>query len=63
MLDEGEVEQAKQYIESLSNVDSSFIIKRRTKVDMIDVILSELERKAEEKGISVSIETQLLPLP
>lgn len=61
MLEEGEVDQAKQYIESLSDVDSSFVIKRRTKIDMIDIILSELERKAEEKGVSVSIETQLLP--
>lgn len=61
MLEEGEGEQAKQYIESLSNVDTSFIIKRRTKIDMIDVILSELERKAEEKKILVSIEAQVLP--
>ena len=61
MLEEGEGEQAKQYIESLSNVDTSFIIKRRTKIDMIDVILSELERKAEEKKILVSIEAQVPP--
>lgn len=61
MLEEGEGEQAKQYIKSLSNIDTAFIINRRTKIDMIDVILSELERKAEKKGILVTIEAQVLP--
>lgn len=61
MLENGDGEQAKQYIESLTDMDASFSINRRTKNDTIDVILSELERKAEGKGVSVSIEAQVLP--
>lgn len=61
MLEEGEGEQAKRYIEGLTNVNDSFTIKRRTKIDIVDVVLSELERRAEEKGISILIEAQVLP--
>lgn len=63
MLEEGEGEQAKEYIESLVDVggQKSRPIKKRTGIDTIDVILSELERKAEIKGVLVSIDTQLLP--
>lgn len=61
MLEEGDSEQAKQYIGSLTGMDASLSINRRTKNDTIDVIFSELERKAEVKGISVSIEAQVLP--
>lgn len=62
MLEEGEGEKAKQYIESLIDADASFSIRRRTKIDIIDVILCELERKAEIKGVSVFIETHILPV-
>lgn len=61
MLEEGKGVQAKKYIESLINMNTSFSIRRRTKNDIIDVVLSELERKAETKGILVSIEAQVLP--
>lgn len=61
MLEDGEDTQAKKYIESLTGVGKPRPIKKRTGIDMIDVILSELERKAEEKGITVSMETQILP--
>lgn len=61
MLEVGEGEQARHYIQSLTNIDTSFSIKRRTKIDIIDALLCELERKAGEKGVSVFIEAQSLP--
>lgn len=61
MLEDGEGEQAEKYIESLTGIVKPRCIRRRTGIDMIDVILSELERKAEEKGVLVLMETQMLP--
>ncbi len=61
MLEDGEGQRAKIYIESLTGVGKPRSIKKRTGIDTIDVILSEMERKAEEKEISVFMETQILP--
>ncbi len=61
MLEEGEGEQAKNYIQSLTQMDTPCFFRRSTRIDTVDVVLSELERKAGAKGISVSIDAQVLP--
>lgn len=61
LLEQGEGEEAKRYIESIKGSEAPPTVKTRTGIDMIDVILSEMERKADEKAISFSIETQILP--
>lgn len=63
MLEEGKGEQAKEYIEGLVDVGErkSRSIRKRTGIDTVDVILNELERRAEAKGIAVLIDTQILP--
>lgn len=61
MLEDGKGEKAKKYIEGLTGVEGACPVKVRTGIDTIDVILCEMEREAVEKGIYVSVETQILP--
>ncbi len=61
MLEEGKTEQAMKYIESLTKAEKPRFMKQRTGIETIDVILSELERQAENKGVLVSMQTQILP--
>lgn len=61
LLKEGETAQAEEYINSLKEPSASYSIKRWTGVDMLDVILSEMERRAGDAGIEVNVETQPLP--
>lgn len=59
MLDQGNVEDAKRYIKSIKESAVPLDVKTRTGIDMIDALLGGMERKAEEKAISLSIETQM----
>ena len=61
MIEERKDEEAKQYIISLRNLPQSVTVKIRTGIDVVDVILSEMERKAADKGIAVTIHSQMLP--
>lgn len=59
MLDQGNVEDAKRYIKSMKESAVPLDVKTRTGIDMIDALLGGMERKAEEKAISLSIEAQM----
>lgn len=61
MLAEGQGEEALKYIGSLQEVPSSITVKRWTGIDMVDVVLAETAREAELKGISLRIESVILP--
>lgn len=54
-------ESIKSYIESLNYVPTAGMIKSRTSIDTLDVILSEMEKRAEDKGISINLAAQILP--
>lgn len=55
MLQEGNPAQARRYIESLQNTLNFVEIERWTGIDVIDVILNEMKKKAEGKGICLDI--------
>ncbi|MCM1327385.1 MAG: ATP-binding protein [Bacteroidales bacterium] len=61
MLEKDDKEQAKQYIESLREPMELFSIPLRTGIDMADVILCEMEKRAAVVGISVHMDVQRLP--
>ncbi len=61
MIEKGKDDEVKQYIISLRNLPQSVTVKIRTGIDVVDVILSEMERKAADKGIAVAIHSQMLP--
>ena len=61
MLQQGEREQAKEYIESIKEPIDSFAVKLRTGIDVLDVILYEAERKAQEKNVLLQMEVSKLP--
>ena len=60
ILEKGETGQAKQYVESLKNAGGFLTVKKRTGLDVVDVVLSELERQAAGKAVSVFIKSQIL---
>lgn len=62
MLKERQMEQAEEYIKSLKETSVSLVIKQRTGIDVVDVIISEMERRAGGIGIEMNVETQALPM-
>lgn len=62
MLGNGEEEEARQYIGSLQETIPMLSIKSWTGIDVVDVILNEMEKKAEVKGVSLNIKAHMLPL-
>lgn len=61
MLEKENQEQAKEYIESLREPLHLQPVPMRTSLDMVDVILCEMEKKAEKKGVSLLVDAQQLP--
>lgn len=61
MLQRGEREQVKEYIESIKEPLDSFAVKLRTGIDVLDVILYEAERRAEAKSVLLYMEVSRLP--
>lgn len=61
MLEQGEVEQAKEYIENITTPTKGRKIPKRCGIDMLDVVLYDLEQKAENSGISMAIQVPVLP--
>lgn len=61
MLQRGEQEQAKEYIESIKEPIDTFAVKLRTGIDVLDVILYEAERKAQGKNVLFQMEASKLP--
>ena len=59
MMEQDKWEEAKSYIKSIKKSVVPLDVKTRTGIDMIDAVLCGMERKAEEKAISLSIETQI----
>lgn len=59
MLQEGEEAQARQYIESLQKTLDYSEIKVWTGIDVIDVILNEMRKEAESRGICLNIHTSV----
>lgn len=59
MMEQNKWEEAKNYIKSIKKSVVPLAVKTRTGIDMIDAILCGMEKKAEEKAISLSIETQI----
>lgn len=59
MMEQNKWEEAKSYIKSIKKSVVPLDVKTRTGIDMIDAILCGMEKKAEEKAISLSIETQI----
>lgn len=62
MLKERQTKQAEEYIKSLKETSVSLAIKQRTGIDVVDVIISEMERRAGDIGIEMNVETQMLPM-
>lgn len=60
LLESNEVEQAKQYLEEIMTPIHIKKVSFRTGIDMLDVILHEMERKAEEKNIKIDISVKSL---
>lgn len=54
-------ENIKSYIESLNYAPTEGMIESRTSIDVLDVILSEMEKRAEDKRILMNMEVQTLP--
>ncbi len=61
MLEQGETEQAKAYIEKITTPTKSGKIPKRCGIDMLDVVLYDLEQKAENRGVSMAIQVPVLP--
>lgn len=61
MLQKGEKEQAKEYIESIKEPIDTFAVKLRTGIDVLDVILYDAERRAQEKNVLLQMEISKLP--
>lgn len=61
MLEKGNQEQAKQYIESLREPLNLPPVPIRTSLDMVDVILYEMDKKAERKGVLMIVDAQRMP--
>lgn len=59
MMGEKDVE-AKQYIESLREPLFGETVQVRSGIDVIDVILSEMEKKAAQKGVSMEINVPII---
>ena len=55
-----DTEEVRNYIESLRNQPAAGSVPVRTGVDVLDVILSEMERKAEAKGVQIFFDVPAL---
>lgn len=60
LLENGEQEQAKKYLEEITTPLKVTNVFFRTGIDMLDVILQEMERKAEEQDIKIDISVKCL---
>lgn len=61
MLKNGEEDSARQYIESIQEPVVESSIKTWTSIDVVDVILNEMKKKAGAKGILLKIKTNIIP--
>lgn len=61
MMEEGKEKEARQYIISLKNSAQPITIRIRTGIDVMDVVLSEMEKRAVDKGITITMHIQMLP--
>lgn len=62
LLEKGAGEEAKQYINSIQKVVPVVSIKSWTGIDVIDVIINEMDKVAETKGILLNINVQMIPI-
>lgn len=61
MLQLGEIEQAKVYIESLRNQNKFDNGEIQTGINVLDAILYEMDIKGKKKGVELKFESSLLP--
>lgn len=62
MLQHGESQEAQRYIEGLRESNHPAQIKTQSGINVLDAVLYEMERKAEEKGVLFTIEMPMLSL-
>lgn len=61
MLQQGQIEQAKEYIESIRSQSKLENYEIQTGINVLDAILYEMQQKAKKKNILLKVETPLLP--
>lgn len=61
MLENGEQDSAKTYIEQIIEPIRISKVPNRSGIEMLDVVLHEMEKRAEQKNINITFSVQILP--